>query len=139
MAKLSNFRRDSAAIEAGEWVELPEWDNLRIRTRGFSNAYKDAMALRRRRAAMAYGGDEARIPASVMRNITIEGLIKDLLLDVADLTDGEGRPVSFEEFCSLLRNPDYEELGYACIDAASRVGKRQGYDMEDAAGPLPSA
>jgi hypothetical protein len=139
MAKLSNFRQDSAAIEAGEWVTLPEWDNLRIKTRGFTNTYKDAMALRRRRAAQSLGGDESKIPAGIMRAITVEALIVHLLLDVADLTDERGQPVDFEAFCALLRNPDYEPLGLACIEAAQRVGKRQGFDMEDMAGPLVSA
>lgn len=139
MAKLSNFRQDSAAIESGEWVTLTEYDNLRIKTRGFTNQYKDAMALRRRRAAQSLGGDEAKIPAGILRAITVEALINHLLIDVADLTDENGEAVTFEAFCNLLRNPDYEPLGLACIEAAQRVGKRQGYDMEDMQGPLGSA
>lgn len=139
MAKISNFRQDSAAIEAGEWVTLAEYDNLRIKTRGFTNTYKDAMALRRRRAAQSLGGDETKIPAGIMRAITVEALINHLLLDIADLTDESGEAVTFEAFCNLLRNPDYEQLGLACIEAAQRVGRRQGYDMEEATGPLVSA
>jgi hypothetical protein len=139
VAKLRNFRQDSAAIESGEWVVLPEWDNLRIKTRGFTNTYKDSIALRRRRAAQSLGGDESKIPAGIMRALLVEGLISHLLLDVADLEGEDGEPVTFDAFCALLRNPDYEQLALACIEAAQMVGRQRTWDAEEAAGFLENA
>lgn len=136
MAKLSRFRQDTATIESGEWVTLPDWDDLRIKTRGFTHAYKDGLAQKRRRAAMGFGGDESKIPSGIFRALLTEALIQYLLLDVADLIGEDGQPVTFEAFCGLLRNPDYEPLVLACIEAAGKVGKQQGYDLEEAAGPL---
>jgi hypothetical protein len=136
MAQLTKFKRNTAAIEGGQWITLREYDGLRIKTRGFTDAYRDNVALRRRRAAADYGNDEVRIPARVQREITIEGLINDLLLDVADLTGPDGQPVTFEAFCNLLRDPDYEELSLACVEAAQQVGRRGQRDKAEAAGPL---
>lgn len=137
MAKLSAFRTNSRAIIEGEWIGVPEFGDLEILTRGFGDAYTDAMALRQRRAAVGLAGDTTKLPAAIRRAININCLIEFVLLDVRNLTDDDGeRPIEFPEFCELLRNPDFETLVVACLQAAAQVGQRQRVDLEEAAGPL---
>jgi hypothetical protein len=123
MARLSAFRVDSKAIEAGAWVKPgDEYDDLEIQTRGFTDVYTDAKAAKLRRAALQYGGDQAKIPNAVVRRVIVDCLIGHLLLDVRGLADEAGAPVAFAGFCDLLRDPDYSPLVNACIQAASTVG-----------------
>jgi len=136
MAKLSRFRTDSRAIDEGEWITLDEWDGIRILTRGWNDDYADAQARQQRQAALGFGGNTDRLPSAMKRKINIECLIRHVLRDVDNLTDDDGRKVDFAEFADLLRNPDYADLVLACFAAASQVGQRRSFDIEEAAGPL---
>lgn len=136
MTKLSAFRTNSRAIAEGEWVPVPEYGDLEILTRGFGDQYADAMAMRQRRAAVGFNGDTTKLPAAIRRRINIECLIEFVLRDVRNLTHDDETPIDFAEFCELLRNPDYEPMVVACLQAASLVGQRQRLDIEEAAGPL---
>jgi hypothetical protein len=140
MAKLSSFRQDSRAIQEGEWVRVgEEYDDLEIRTRGFTDAYFDAQAARQRKAAVGFGGDVTKLPSAIRRQINVECLIQHVVLDVRNLTHDDGRPVTKEEFYDLLRDPDYAELVIACFRAASLVGQRRAADLEEAEGNSASA
>lgn len=142
MAKLSSFRTNSKAIQEGEWVKVgEEYDDLEIKTRGFSDVYFDAQAAKQRRAATGFGGDVTKLPSALRRSINVEALIAHVVLDVRNLTDDAGKPVTKDQFCDLLRNDDYAELVVACFKAAGQVGQRKAADIEDAVGNsrLPSA
>jgi len=136
MAKLSRFRTDSRAIDEGEWITLDEWDGIRILTRGWNDDYADAQARQQRQAALGMGGNTDRLPSAIKRKINVECLIRHVLRDVDNLTDDDGRKIEFAEFCDLLRNPDYADLVLACFAAASQVGQRRSFDIEEAAVPL---
>lgn len=139
MAKLSRFRQNSAAINNGEWVPLgEEYDNLAIRTRGFVDAYWDMQAAKQRREAQKYSGDINRLPSAVRRAINVECLIATVLIDVQNLFDDDGKPVTFDGFCEFLRDPDYHELIVACFRAAGQVGQQRQAEVDDVAGPLPA-
>lgn len=138
MAKLSEFRSDSAAIKAGEWVHVgEEYSDLEIRTRGFTDVYFDAQAAKQRRAATGFGGDAAKLPSALRRSINVEALIAHVVLDVRNLEGDDGKPIAKDAFYDLLRNDDYAELVVACFKAAGQVGQRKAADIEDATGPLP--
>jgi hypothetical protein len=142
MARLSRFRVDSTLLNEGEWVhpDEAEYDDLEIKTRGFTDAYTDSRAVKLRRAAQRYGNDVARVPAHISRDITIEALIQHCLLDVRNIVDDNGNPITFDAFCNLLRNPDYADLVVAALKAASIVGMQHDGDREDATknSPKPS-
>lgn len=140
MAKLSQFRTDSRAINEGEWIRVgDEYDDLEIRTRGFTDAYFDAQAARQRRAAVGFGGDVSKIPSALRRQINVEALIAHVVLDVRNLNHDDDRPVTKDEFADLLRDADYSELVVACFRAAGQVGQRRQADLEDAVGNSESA
>lgn len=132
MARVASFRTDSSAEEQGAWIEPgEEFDDLRIKTRGFTDVYRDAQAARLRRAAVPFGGDESKVPNAVRRAVLIECLVKHVVLDVENLEDENG-PVEFAQFCEMLRNPDYKALVTAVLKAASMVGLQQQADLEEA-------
>jgi hypothetical protein len=140
MAKLSKFRTDSRAIQEGEWIVVgDEYEDLEIRTRGFTDAYFDAQAARQRRAAVSLGGDVSKLPSGLRRQINIDCLIQHVVLDVRNLEDDKGQPVTAEQFHALLRDPDYSELVVACFSAAGKVGQRRQADLEDAVGNSAAA
>ncbi len=135
MAKLSSFKVDSNAVEAGEWQSPgDEYDDMEIRTRGFTDLYTDARAARMRRLAVGFGGDERKVPNKLQREVIVDCLIKHVILDVRGLVDDAGTPVTFAAFCDLLRNPDYADLFKACVNAASMVGLQSRQDTADALG-----
>lgn len=134
MARLSAFKVNSAAIEAGEWVSPgEEYDDLMIKTRGYGDAYYDAQAQKMRRAALAHNGDVAKVSNAKTREIRVECLITHLLLDVRGLADDDGNTVDFARFCEMLREPDYGPLVVACQTAAALVGRQAAQDKADAA------
>lgn len=133
MAKLSSFRVDSKAVEEGEWISPgSEFDDLEIKTRGVTDAYNDARNAKMRRAAVRYGGDLAKIPSAVTRGITVESLLDHVLLDVRNIDDDSGNPVSFAQFAEMLHSPDYIDLVVACLKAAAIVGLSKANAIEDA-------
>ena len=135
MAKLSQLKQDHAAITEGEWIRVgDEYDDLEILTRGITDLYLDAQAAKQRRAAVGFGGDVDRLPVAIRRKINVECLIAHVVLDVRNLTDDAGQPVSFAQFKELLHDRDYTPLVSACFLAASQVGRRTAADIEEASG-----
>ena len=136
MAKLSAFKTDSRAVNEGEWVRVgEEYDDLEVRTRGFTDAYFDAQAAKQRRAAVSFGGDTNKLPMALRRKINIECLTQHVILDVRNLEDDiTGQPMTVERFKALLEDPDYGDLLTACFKAASQVGQRRATELEEAAG-----
>lgn len=137
MAKLSQFKQNSRAIQEGEWVRVgEEYDDLEIQTRGLTDSYYDAQASRQRRAAVSLGGDVSKLPSAIRRRINIECLIEHVLLTppVRNLQHDNGREVTGAEFEDMLRDPDYPELFLACFKAAAQVGQKRAEDLEEAKG-----
>jgi hypothetical protein len=137
LAKLSAFKIDSRKVEQGEWIQPgEEFEDLEILTRGFTDVYEDAKNGRLRRASVGFGGNQNKIPNAIRREIVVDCLIKHCLLDVRNLSNGDGDAITFTEFCELLRSGDYPDLVNAAIAAASQVGMRRAADVEDAVGNL---
>lgn len=123
MAKLSHFRRNSRAVQDGEWVRLEDFFGIEIYTRGATDQYVDALNAALAAAAKPYGGDQARIPNAERRQINIELLLEYCVMDVRNLEGDDGQPLPFAEFTDMVRHPDYTDLWRACDNAASRVGR----------------
>ncbi|MFC4169605.1 hypothetical protein [Teichococcus aestuarii] len=134
MAKITKFRKNSAAIREGEWIKPgEEYDDLEILTRGFTDEYLDAQAQKLRRAAASWHGQD-RIPVKIKRDINTELLLRYVILDVRNLQHGDGTAVTLEQFKQMLLDPDYDELLLACYRAASQVGQVRQGDLEEAVG-----
>lgn len=133
MARLSSFRVDSKAVEEGAWVSPgAEFDDLEIRTRGVTDTYNDQRNAKMRRAAIRFGGDLAKVPSAISRGITVDCLIADVLLDVRNIIDDDGKPILFDKFCEMLHSPDYIDLVVACLKAAAIVGLSKANEIDDA-------
>lgn len=142
MAKLSRFKADLARVNDGAWVTLgEEYGEIEIKTRGFTDVYNDARGAKIRRAASRYGGDALKIPQAEVRAILIELLIKHCLLDVRNLEDEKGEPVSFALFCDLLQEDQFSDLYGAALAAANLVSTEREQDLADSkkSSPKPSA
>ena len=134
--KLSALKIDSAAINDGVWVDIEQFPGLRIKTRGYTDAFVDAQSRRLAVAADKYRGDPARIPNADRRAINA-GLLNDfLILDVDGLysDDAETQKVSVEDFRKLLADPDYARLMRCCWEAASLVASGAVKQAEEAEG-----
>ena len=135
MARLASFRVDHKKLEGGEWVRPDEeFDDLEIRTRGYTDAYTDARAAKLRRAALPYGGDVSKIPNAEQRDIIADCLVAHCLLDVRNLENDDGQPVSFARFCEMVRDPAYPDLWAAATRAPALVGRIRAGEAEDAVG-----
>jgi len=134
MANLSSFKRNSVAFLEGAWKRPdPERPDFEIRTRGFTDRYHDLQAAKQRKAAKGFGGDVNKLPVATTRRINIDCLIAECLLDVK-LTDDDKQPVTFEEFCEALRDPDQVDLQNAAFTAAGMVTNERAADAKEAAG-----
>jgi hypothetical protein len=135
MAKLSQLRTDTAAVNDGEWMLLGlEFDDVEIKIRGQTNAFIDAQSRRLQRAARAYGGEIGRIPIAVLRKHNAELLVEHLLVDVRNLTDDQGRAIGIDEFRDLLQRPEFGEVVVACYVASRAVGKMREEETEEVRG-----
>jgi hypothetical protein len=133
MARLKEFQSDQKAIDEGEWVLPGEavYGDLEIKTRGFSDQFKEARARRWAKASAAYNGT---VPEALGRKINAELLADFLILDVRNLTHDSGEPVTVAEFRKMLLLPEWDRLARACWDAAAMVTNRSMAQREDAAG-----
>lgn len=129
-------------MKSGEWVRPgDEYDDLEILSRGYTDEYYDALAVKTRRASLAVGGDASKIPNSVQRDIRTDCLLEHIVLGVRNLTGDDDKPVPIEQFRDVLRDPDYVELNLACLKAAAAVGRSKAAEVEESAGNFaaPSA
>lgn len=135
MARLSSFRVDPRAAEDGSWHSPgEEYEDLEIQSRAMGDRYSDALAAKRRRAAASLAGDTSKIPMAIARRLMVDALVEHCLQDVRNLADDAGEPVTFEQFCAMLRDPAYPDLLVAAIRAASMAGNVRAETTGDAAG-----
>lgn len=125
LAKLESFRIRSSAIANGEWQRVGEdgqFDDLDVFVKGFSNQYRDDLARTTKALAKRLRCDESKIPTDD-REAAVKELVADLVLDVRNLTDGDGKPVAVEDFRLALQHPDYHDMYLAVVLAAAKVGR----------------
>ncbi|GBQ14734.1 hypothetical protein [Swaminathania salitolerans] len=136
MARLTDLKTDSAAINDGVWVDIEQYPGLRIRTRGYTDAFIDAQARRLAQAAEKFRNSVERIPNAVRRQINAGLLSEFLLLDVDGLyaDDAETEKVSLDAFRALLADPAYGQLQRCCWEAAGLVASGAVKQAEDAEG-----
>jgi hypothetical protein len=134
MAKLSQLTAD-AATEEGDWVSPGlEYDDLEIRTRGYTDKYQDALRSRLFVAAKRYSGQVDRIPEADRREIGTKCLMQHVTLGIRNLQHEDGRDVTFEDLKVMVHEPKYRPLLDACYAAANIVQSRREADLEIASG-----
>jgi hypothetical protein len=132
MADLNTFRRNAKAMAEGEWINPgAEFGGIEIQCKALGFRYFDSVERKLKRAARLSGGED-QITSETRARINLESLIEECLLDVRNLTKG-GETVAFAEFCELVLDPGYGELGAICFKACSMVGRQLAVDLQDAA------
>ncbi|AHJ69335.1 hypothetical protein [Granulibacter bethesdensis] len=135
MAFLEDLTVDAEAIEAGAWVRVDprQFDDLEIRTRGFTDAFTDAQAAALDRLAVKYNG-RAQIPNADQRILNAQLLRDYLILDVRNLNHRDGTPVSLNDFLDLLAKREGVKLASACWIAVGKVTSASRDDLADMEG-----
>lgn len=137
MARLSDYRSDTRAINDGVWVRVgPEYDDLEILTRGFTDTFLDAQEARLTKAAQSYDADRAKIPNAERRTINAGLLEEFIVLDVRNLKDENEKLVEIGDFHHMLYEPEYGMLSRACWTAAGRVSTMSAAKLKAVMGNL---
>lgn len=149
MAKLSAFRANAAAINAGRWIDVgPDDDTFRIKTKGFTGKYRDALArmmgdhVRRMNRGKKPGDrffTEVDIAVTDQDAMQAEVLAEHCFLDVEGLTHDDGQSVTADEFRDLIRTEAGRPLLLLAMGAAARVGDDTEEAIQDAVGNSPAA
>lgn len=126
---IRSFRRQTKP----EWVSPgPDYGDVEILCRPLGFDYIDEQARLLRVAARKAGGED-RISSADRAALNVEAMIKTGLVDVRGLVDN-GNPVTFTQFCDLLRQPEFGELANLAMAACGAAGRVRQDDMEEAAG-----
>lgn len=133
MTKLSERKIDPKKREDGAWVkEIPEWDDLKLKTRGVGNKdwAKREQALiqaipRARRMNGLSPDDRARINGILLRDHGVT--------DWRGLEDDDGKPESYSKELAnkYLTEPEYEPFRDAALWAATVVAERGLAEIEE--------
>jgi hypothetical protein len=131
---IAAVKRDSAAVEAGQWVdEIPQMGDLRLRVRGFSSPVVIEARSAKERAVPA--GDRHRdgsIKADVGMQITRQVIVEAVLLDWDNLcANGKKVKYSVEKAEEWILDPDFTPFADAVAWAASYVDRGRASMAED--------
>ncbi len=143
MADLKAFYQSSRAIQDGEWVTVgfDDANQFRIRLRGFTAKYRDALdTLRRKAARQANRGQRPgdviyqpdSLPPSLDDKCQGEALAAHCILDVDGLIDKNDQVVSVAQFRDMLVDEEYRALLVLALNAAFRVGQDMQEDADAA-------
>jgi hypothetical protein len=131
---ISALKRDSAKVEAGEWVsDIPGMEDVRLRVRGLSSPTVVAMRSRKERKVSRDGRErDGALKAGVAMGILGEVLHECVLLDWDGLTKaGQPLPYDPEQAKEWLTNPDFTPFADAVVWAANVVDKGRAGEAED--------
>jgi hypothetical protein len=123
---LSNLQRDSAKVEAGEWVDgIPGFGSARLRVRGLESVVFNTTRARKERQAQRQDRErDGTLKAEAARRVFGEALAEVILLDWDGLTEGGApMPYSAEKARELLTNPDFSPFADAVVWAAGYVDR----------------
>lgn len=127
MAKLKSLLTDLVSLNEGTWVEVNPsmYDDLRIKTRGFTDKFYDAQTARLRKARIERNlGPDEPLPNNIQRDINSRLAQEFLVLEVSGLEHDDGSPVPIDEFKQLMSHENAGRLVRAVFEAAARVSSR---------------
>lgn len=132
--EIGSLKRNSAAIEAGEWVsDIPNAGNLRLKVRGrFCQAAVKLEARLRRNAPPTDRERDGALTPDAETRILRTVLHEAILMDWDGLTDG-GTPVAFDREIAgqWLHDPEYDGFGDA-VNYAAQVVQRGHVERQSA-------
>lgn len=136
--KLSEIKRDAAAITAGQWVtDIPEMDKLRLKVRGLSSPIVSALQSRLERAVPRKDRNpDGSLKPDAQRRISGQVLLEAVLLDWEGVDQENGKPQSYDATIAktLLTDPDYLSFANAVAWAAQYADQTRKEVNEDLAG-----
>ncbi|KAA0970311.1 hypothetical protein FPY71_07240 [Aureimonas fodinaquatilis] len=139
---LSSLQRDSAKVEAGEWVgDIPGFGEARLRVRGLESTAFAATRARKERAVPRNQRErDGTLKSDAARRIFGEALADVILLDWDGITEG-GKTVPYdaERAALLLTNPDFSPFADAVVWAASFVDRARVADAAEVGNGLPKS
>lgn len=134
--KLKELRLDSKAIEEGVWIDnIPEADDIRIRTRGIDNTDYKKMQNRLIKALPAVKRSRTADDPAIMEDITTRCIVETCFLAIEGLYEDDGEPVTAKErILELCLDPDYAQVRAWLAYAAAQAGRARAADEETAEG-----
>lgn len=142
MAKLSAFTRNSAAVSDGSPIIVgPEGNTFTLVTRGYTNEYADRLWELRRAAAIRLNSNLMPnqtpvspdfLPPSEEDACVAQAIAEKCLLDVRDLNNPDGSPVTLADYCSLMKDRANRPLLALAMQAAGAVGRATKDQLEAA-------
>ncbi|MBS7737940.1 MULTISPECIES: hypothetical protein [unclassified Chelatococcus] len=134
---INSIKVDSAVIEVGEWVrKIPEMGDLGLKVRGEGNEdFKRFLNRKLRNVPKGARHRDGTVPPALMESIIGEALLETVLIDWANLKNGdEDVPYSKELARTFLTDKDYRHFRTAVQWAASFVAGGQEFADEDEGG-----
>ncbi|WP_188263185.1 hypothetical protein [Azospirillum tabaci] len=130
---LGDLLVDESVHRDGVWMKPDPDRALRIKTKGFPDAYHDMQARQQRTAAKSFNGDVEKLPVAVKRQINAKCLIAHSLVAVENCVIG-GQELSLEEFAELIKEPRGAKLLTLAFTAATMAQEAHTAETEEAAG-----
>ena len=138
--ELAGLKRDSAKVEAGEWVsDIPGFGDARLRVRGLeSSVFATLRSRKERKVARDDRERDGSLKPAAARRVFGEALAECILLEWDGLTEG-GKPLPYDEarareFCT---NPDFSPFADAVVWAASYVDRARVADKAEVGNGSP--
>lgn len=132
-AALDDLLVDENVFTDGVWIQPDPDRALKIKTRGFNDAFTDAQTRMQRERAKGFNSDPKRIPSSQLRDINATCLVRHSLVDVKGCVIG-GEELSFDAFCALLQEPRGRKLLDLAFTAANMATEGLAEELADAEG-----
>lgn len=132
--KLSELTVNAKAMNEGEWVKIPGYDDFEVRSRGFSYVpYRRAHEMALAKAARGLKKGES-VPVDEREKILAKSIVTHLTLDWRGLEIEDGKPLAFDRDDALAKclDPTYRPLYDALVYAAGAVGE-QAEEVKEAA------
>lgn len=134
---IGSFKRDSAAVEAGQWVEdIPQAGDLRLKVRGLTSPSVRALTHRLERAVSSDQRErDGSLKPDAALGIFCTVLAREVLMDWENLSQG-GKAVSYDQKLAekWLTDPDMAFFADAVTWAARIVDKAKAEQAEASEG-----
>jgi hypothetical protein len=131
---IRDFAINSDAMQNGEWVNPgPEFGGIEIKTRSFVKEYTLYRSAKMRTAMRRAGvKTEEELDPDIRGEIAVQCFLDKMFIDVRNMNDDEGQPLTAESFRKLIWERNYRPYLFgAGIAAAAIVGQRMDDDVED--------
>lgn len=137
MASLKSLKKNLIAIDDGQWVPvtLDSGDIIKVKSRGITDAYRNAQARQHEKAAKS--NPNGSLSVELRRAINCRLLAQHVFLDIEGLDD-DGRLVTAEEVKAILGDGqlvrEFGPLVDGLFAAQLMVDEGLGEDRADAVG-----